>query len=102
MRATRYSARDVVRYTRAVEAYREIRREQERVAEMADAAFLRWFQKRQAGQKTNGGAAVRLANRENYLSAETYSAEAEVFAAGEALGIEDFDLDAIYLEKEEG
>lgn len=46
----------------------------------ADAAFARWFTKRQSGQPTNAAQATRLANEANYLSADLASAAGRLYA----------------------
>lgn len=64
--------------TREADTEREQRIEEFRAAwaafceagDKADAAFLRWFTKRQAGERTNGAQASRLANETSYRSAD--------------------------------
>jgi hypothetical protein len=58
----------------AIRSYRELRDRFLAAEAKADAAFLRWFEKRQAGVPTNGAQANRLAADANYLSADLASA----------------------------
>lgn len=51
----------------------------------ADAAWDRWFEKRMAGEPTNGAAAMRLANYANFLSADCYHAAGQAYSAGASL-----------------
>lgn len=45
----------------------------------AEAAFLRWFNKRQAGQPTNAAQAQRLSNEASYLSADLAGAAGKLY-----------------------
>lgn len=59
----------------AIESYRAVRTAYLELQDRADAAWNRWFTKRMAGEKTNGSAAMRLANLANYASADLAGAE---------------------------
>lgn len=48
----------------------------------ADAAWTRWFTKRQRGDRTSGAGASRLLNTANALSADLDSAAGRCFAVG--------------------
>ena len=75
----------------AIERYVALRRELERLMALEDAAFARYFAKRQAGEPTNGAAVSRLANRVNYLSADLESASGPLWDA-------DLDPEKVWLE----
>lgn len=62
-----------------IDQYREVRGRYLVAMERADAAFLRWFRKREQGLASNGAAAQRLANDANYVSADLASAEIAVY-----------------------
>lgn len=54
-----------------------------------DEAFVRWFNKRQAGERTNGAATVRLGNLANYASADLAVAQGKLWE----LGIDPWSID---------
>jgi len=65
----------------AIVRYLVLRAEYERVQALADAAFARYFSKRQAGAPANGAAYSRLENRANYLSADLEGASFPLWQA---------------------
>ena len=58
----------------AIEVYFERLTEMKRLEELAEAAFMRWFE----GTSRSSAAAVRLANRANYASADLAAAEVDL------------------------
>lgn len=70
-------------HAEACATYIAARTEYERVGDLADAAFARYFSKRQAGEPTNGAACARLDNRASYLSAAVSSAEYGVWTTSD-------------------
>ena len=83
------------RYSQARAEYIRLRTEEERLSALADAAFNRWF----SGEVQSAQAATRAANRTNYASAETAGAEIKLYAAADAVGIQNLDLDKIWEER---
>ena len=77
----------------AIETYRARRTAFFKAAEAADAAFLRWFTKRQNGEPTNAAAATRLANLTSYASADLAVAEGALYA---------LDIDSRDVDREDG
>lgn len=73
----------------AIAEYRKARDAYYAAGAKADAAFARWFTKRQNGERTSGAAAARLANQTNWLSAEMVSAQGKLYA----LGVDPWDID---------
>ena len=73
----------------AVAAYREARTAYYAACKRADAAFVRYCQKLQSGERTNGAAAMRLDNRASELSADLYGAQSKLYA----LGLDPWDYD---------
>ena len=63
-----------------VEQYRAARAAYYEAAAREDAAFLRYFQKLQNGERTNGAAVSRLGNLTNYASAELAQAQGALWA----------------------
>lgn len=70
---------DLEELFQAVAAYRVAREAFTVAADAADAAWTRWFTKRQRGAATNGAQASRLANEASYKSADLASAEGQVW-----------------------
>lgn len=66
--------------TSELDRYREARDVFIEARAKADVAWLRWFRRTQAGIRTSGAAAQRLANRANHASAELYAAEGRLWA----------------------
>jgi len=72
-----------------VSVYRAARDAYRAAAVREDAAFRRWFIKRQAHEPTNGGAAARLAHETNRLRADLHSAQSALYA----LDLDPWDID---------
>lgn len=70
-------------------AYRAARASYYAAAAREDAAFARYFAKRQRGEATNGAAVSRLSNLTNYASAELYSAQSALYR----LDVDPWDID---------
>lgn len=68
----------------ALQALRDVHERWSRKAAQADRAFVRLF----TGEVSNGGAATRLSYETNYLSADLYSAESQVYSALTCLGLD--------------
>ncbi len=66
----------------AIENYLSVKRAYDVMADKADAAFLRYFEKLQNGERTNAAQATRLANETSYLSADLSHAEGKLWAHG--------------------
>lgn len=63
----------------ALTLYRAARAAYYAAAAREDAAFARYFTKRQAGVATNGAAVSRLSNLTSYASTELYSAQSALY-----------------------
>lgn len=67
---------------KALVAFAEVHQKFTAQMAKADAAWTRWFTKRQRGERTSGAGASRLLNEANALSADLDSAAGRVFAVG--------------------
>lgn len=83
----------VIAAEKAIEAYREARTAWLAAGDREDAAFARYFAKRQAGTPTNGAATARLSNLTSYASAAMYSAQSALYR---------LDLDPWTIDDEDG
>lgn len=63
-----------------IDAFRAAYAARKKAADNADAAFARYFRKREAGEPTNGAAWQRLENEANYLSADLQTAADRLYA----------------------
>lgn len=66
----------------AREAFRLAWAEWRAAQDKADAAFVRYFTRLQAGERTNAAQATRLQNAANYLSADLAVAAGALYRAG--------------------
>ncbi len=82
-------------FASAVAEYIATRRAYEDAVDAEDAAFKRWIEKVQRGERTSAAAASRLANQTSQRSADLASAEIALYQAAQEEGY-DTEPDACY------